>query len=280
MTGSEMSLSPWREAFGRPLPLIAAIVLGCVFLLALLAPLLAPYPPNAIDLDAMLAPPSPSHLAGTDELGRDIFSRLLWGARPSLFAALAIVGIGASAGVIIGAFSGLKAGIADGVIMRIMDVMLALPGLVMALALTAVLGPSLVNAVIALGILSIPAYTRVARGAALSLRNRDYVDAARVLGAGDGHILLRHILPNVLPPLAVFMSFHLGGAILASSALSFIGLGAQPPTAEWGAMIGAGREFFLIAWWYVTIPGIAILLTALSTNIVGDALRDVLDPRR
>jgi peptide/nickel transport system permease protein len=173
-----------------------------------------------------------------------------------------------------------RAGIADGVIMRIMDVMLALPGLVMALALTAVLGPSLVNAVIALGILSIPAYTRVARGAALSLRNRDYVDAARVLGAGDGHILLRHILPNVLPPLAVFMSFHLGGAILASSALSFIGLGEQPPTAEWGAMIGAGREFFLIAWWYVTIPGIAILLTALSTNIVGDALRDVLDPRR
>jgi hypothetical protein len=127
---------------------------------------------------------------------------------------------------------------------------------------------------------ALKALTRVARGAALSLRNRDYVYAERVLGAGDGHILLRHILPNVLPPLAVFMSFHLGGAILASSALSFIGLGAQPPTAEWGAMIGAGREFFLIAWWYVTIPGIAILLTALSTNIVGDALRDVLDPRR
>ena len=267
MSTAEISTSPWREAFGRPLPMIATIILGCVFLMALLAPWLAPYPPNAIDLDAMLASPSLSHPAGTDELGRDIFSRLLWGARPSMVAALAIVGIGASAGLIIGAFSGLKAGIVDGMIMRGMDVMLALPGLVMALALTAALGPSLVNALIALGVLSIPAYTRVARGAALSLRNRDYVDAARVLGAGDAHILRRHVLPNVLPPLAVFMSFHLGGAILASSALSFIGLGAQPPAAEWGAMIGAGRDFFLIAWWYVTIPGIAILLTALSTNI-------------
>lgn len=269
-----------RAGFAKPLPVFALAVFAIVILAALLAPWIAPYPANAADLDQILQPPSLAHLAGTDELGRDIFSRLLYGARPSLLAGFAIVAIGGVTGLFVGSFSGLRAGLVDASLMRLMDVMLALPGLVVALALTAALGPSLSNAVLALGVLSIPAYTRVARGQALSLRNRDYVDAARLMGAGDMAILMRHIIPNVLPVMLVFMSFQLGGAFLASSALSFIGLGQQPPNPEWGAMVGAGRELFLLAWWYVALPGAAIILTALSANIIGDALRDVLDPKQ
>jgi len=268
-----------RALIARPLPALALAVVAIVVCAALLAPLIAPYPPNAPDFDAMLQPPSLAHWAGTDELGRDIFSRLIWGARPSLLAAVAIVGIGAFAGLLIGSFSGMKAGLVDAGLMRLMDVMLALPGLVVALALTAALGPSLTNAVLALGVLSIPGYTRVARGQALAIREREYVQAARVQGASDWMLLTRHIIPNVLPVLVIYMTFALGGALLASSALSFIGLGQQPPHAEWGAMVGASRNLFLSAWWYVTLPGVAIVLTAVSANILGDALRDLLDPR-
>lgn len=263
----------------RPLPALAFAVFALVILAAVLAPWIAPYPPNASDFDSILQPPSWEHPAGTDELGRDILSRLLHGARPSLAAGFAIVAIGSFAGLVIGSFSGLKPGLVDGSLMRLMDVMLALPGLVVALALTAALGPSLTNAVIAIGVLSIPGYTRVARGQALSLQSRDFVDAARMMGASDLALLRRHIIPNVLPVLVVFASFQLGGAFLASSALSFIGLGQQPPEPEWGAMVGAGRDMFLVAWWYVALPGLAIVITAASANIIGDALRDALDPK-
>jgi peptide/nickel transport system permease protein len=227
----------------------------------------------------VLQPTSWQHWAGTDELGRDLLTRILHGARPSISAALGIVAIGCLGGLLIGAYSGLRAGWVDTVIMRLTDVVMALPGLVVALALTAALGPSLFNAVVALGLLSIPAYIRVARGQALSLREREYVLAARAMGASTPHLLLRHILPGVLPPVLVFMTFHLGAAVLASSALSFIGLGAQPPDAEWGSMIGAGRDYVLGHWWYVTLPGLVIILTAVSFNLLGDALRDWLDPR-
>jgi peptide/nickel transport system permease protein len=175
--------------------------------------------------------------------------------------------------------SGLLSGWFDTVVMRLTDVVMALPGMVVALALTAALGPSLVNAVVALGVLSVPAYIRVARGQSLALREREYVLAARSMGASTWHLMRAHVLPNVLPPVLVFMTFHLGASILASSALSFIGLGAQPPDAEWGSMIGAGREYVLGHWWYVTLPGVVIILTASSFNILGDALRDMLDPR-
>lgn len=263
----------------QPLTAAAALVALGVSLAALLAPWLVAHDPNAMDLRAVLQPPSWSHWAGTDELGRDILSRLVHGARPSVAAALGIVGIGALAGLLIGAFSGLRAGWVDAVIMRLTDVAMALPGLVVALALTAALGPSLTNAVIALGVLSIPAYVRVARGQALSLREREFVLAARAMGASRAHLLWRHVLPGVLPPVVVFMTFHLGSAVLASSALSFIGLGAQPPQPEWGSMVGAGREYVLGHWWVATLPGLVIVATAASFNLLGDALRDVLDPR-
>ena len=266
-------------ALRGPLTLVAATIVTVVFFAAIAAPWLTPYSPNAMDLNGVLQAPSWTHLAGTDELGRDLLTRILHGARPSMAAAFGIVGIGTAFGLLIGTLSGLLSGWFDTVVMRLTDVVLALPGLVVALALTAALGPSLFNAVVALGLLAVPAYIRVARGQTLALREREYVLAARSMGASTLHLMRVHMLPNVLPPVLVFMTFHLGASILASSALSFIGLGAQPPDAEWGSMIGAGREYVLGHWWYVTLPGVVIILTASSFNILGDALRDMLDPR-
>jgi peptide/nickel transport system permease protein len=267
------------RALRAPLTALAAFIVAVVCAAALAAPWLTPYAPNVMDLNSVLQRPSWQHWAGTDELGRDLLTRILYGARPSVAAALGIVGIGTAFGLLIGTLSGLLAGWFDTVVMRLTDMVMALPGLVVALALTAALGPSLFNAVVALGVLAIPAYVRVARGQALALREREYVLAARSMGASTWHLLRAHVLPNVMPALGVFMTFHLGAAILASSALSFIGLGAQPPDAEWGSMIGAGREYVLGHWWYVTIPGLVIILTAASFNLLGDALRDWLDPR-
>ena len=266
-------------ALRGPLTLVAATIVTVVCFAAIAAPWLTPYSPNAMDLNGVLQAPSWTHLAGTDELGRDLLTRILHGARPSVAAALGIVGIGTAFGLLIGTLSGLLSGWFDTVVMRLTDVVLALPGLVVALALTAALGPSLFNAVVALGLLAVPAYIRVARGQTLALRETEYVLAARSMGASTLHLMRVHMLPNVLPPVLVFMTFHLGASILASSALSFIGLGAQPPDAEWGSMIGAGREYVLGHWWYVTLPGVVIILTASSFNILGDALRDMLDPR-
>lgn len=266
-------------ALRGPLTLVAATIVTVVCIAAIAAPWLTPYSPNAMDLNGVLQAPSWTHLAGTDELGRDLLTRILHGARPSMAAAFGIVGIGTAFGLLIGTLSGLLSGWFDTVVMRLTDVVLALPGLVVALALTAALGPSLFNAVVALGLLAVPAYIRVARGQTLALRETEYVLAARSMGASTLHLMRVHMLPNVLPPVLVFMTFHLGASILASSALSFIGLGAQPPDAEWGSMIGAGREYVLGHWWYVTLPGVVIILTASSFNILGDALRDMLDPR-
>lgn len=266
-------------ALRKPMAASALVVVLLVTVAALFAPWIAPHGPDVMDLDAVLQPPSWQHWAGTDELGRDVASRVLHGARPSLAAAVGIVSIGLVLGLLVGTFSGLLAGWIDSVIMRLTDVVMALPGLVVALALTAAMGPSLFNAVLALGVLSVPAYIRVARGQALALREREFVLAARAMGAGTWHLMRAHVLPGVLPPVLVFMTFHLGAAVLASSALSFIGLGAQPPAAEWGAMIGSGREYVLGHWWLVTIPGVVIILTAASFNLLGDALRDWLDPR-
>ena len=266
-------------ALRGPLTLVAATIVTVVCFAAIAAPWLTPYSPNAMDLNGVLQAPSWTHLAGTDELGRDLLTRILHGARPSMAAAFGIVGIGTAFGLLIGTLSGLLSGWFDTVVMRLTDVVLALPGLVVALALTAALGPSLFNAVVALGLLAVPAYIRVARGQTLALRETEYVLAARSMGASTLHLMRVHMLPNVLPPVLVFMTFHLGASILASSALSFIGLGAQPPDAGWGSMIGAGREYVLGHWWYVTLPGVVIILTASSFNILGDALRDMLDPR-
>lgn len=256
----------------------AAIVAGLV-LLALAAPWIAPYEPNAISTGNILAPPGWRHWAGTDELGRDILSRVLHGARPSLAVAFGIVGVGVLLGVPVGAFCGLVGGWVDTVTMRLVELVMSLPGLVIALALTAALGPSLVNLALALGLLAVPFYVRMARGQALSLRERAYVKAARVMGASTGFIVRRHILPNMAAPLVVLVSINLSGAVLAASTLSFIGLGAQPPTAEWGALVNSGQTYILEQWWYPMVPGVAVLLAALGFNLLGDGLRDWLDPK-
>ena len=254
-------------------------IVGGMVLIGVLAPAIAPFDPNAIDSDAILQPPSLLHPAGTDEVGRDLLSRIMHGARPSLAVAFGIVMIAAVGGVLIGSVSGLAGGFTDALIMRMVDMTMALPGMVVALALTAALGPNLVNLTLALGILGIPFYVRVTRAETLSLRERPFVLAARTMGASRWHLLRRHIIPNLLPTIVIFMSLGLSGAVLAASAFSFIGLGAQPPLAEWGALIFAGRGYLLHEWWYALFPGLAVLIAALGFNLLGDGLRDLLDPK-
>jgi peptide/nickel transport system permease protein len=265
--------------FRSPTLAIAIVLLGIIVLLAVFAGAIAPYPPNLIDSNSVLAAPSWTHLAGTDEVGRDIFSRILYGARPSLAVACSIVLIAASGGIVVGCASGLAGGLIDTVIMRIVEIVMSMPGLVIALSLTAALGPSLVNLTIALGLLGIPYYTRVARGQTLLLREREYVRSARAMSASNVHIFVRHIFPNLLPTVIIFMSLGLSGALLGASALSFIGLGAQPPMAEWGALVNASRDYMLNEWWYAVFPGFAVAITSLGFTMLGDGLRDFLDPK-
>ena len=269
----------WSTLRRQPLGMVAALILLLVVMCALFAPWIAPYPPDAIDLASRLQPPSASHWAGTDEVGRDILSRLIHGARASLGVGLGIVLIGSSLGIVIGSVAGYLGGTTDAVIGRIVDTLLAMPAMVIALALSAAMGPGLGNAMIALGGVSVPMYARLARGQALSLRERDFVRASRALGAGTFHQLRHNIVPNLLPAAIVFMTFHLGNAILAASALSFIGLGAQPPLAEWGSLVSTGRGFVLQHWWYAVIPGIVIVVTTAAINLLGDVARDAVDAR-
>ena len=258
----------------------AGLALALVIALAALAaPLLAPYDPVAIDPAAVFAPPSAAHWAGTDALGRDVLSRILFGARTSLSAALGIVVIGLAGGAVLGLGAASIGGLVDSAVMRASEIAMALPGLVIALALTAALGPSLVNLVIALGLLAIPSYARIMRGEAVAVRALGYVRAARALGAGPWRIAFTHVAPNLAPMLATYASLGLSGALLATSALSFIGLGAQPPTPEWGAMIYDGSQVLLDAWWVGVFPGIAVAFSALAFTLIGDGLRDWLDPR-
>jgi peptide/nickel transport system permease protein len=244
-----------------------------------LAPWIAPYDPNALDLRARLAAPGAVHWLGTDQVGRDLLSRIIWGSRVSVTIGVAIVFFSMSIGTILGAFSGLVGGRTDTVIMRLMDVLLSFPSFVMAMALAAALGPDLINAMLAIAVVRIPFYVRLARGQALSLRERAYVKAAVTFGASKRQIVLRHIIPNAMAPIIVQSTLDIGGAILTAAALSFIGLGAQQPTAEWGAMVSSGRDFLLDQWWYPTFPGLAILVTAVGFNLLGDGLRDIFDPR-
>lgn len=273
-----------RSAVGHilrnhPFLLAGGGIVMALIVAALLAPLLAPYDPIAVNALHILEPPSVRHWAGTDELGRDLFSRILWGARPSLSVAFGVVLIASLPGILIGCFSGLAGGLIDTLIMRLVDMIMSLPGLVIALALVAVLGPSLVNLTVALGVLAIPYYVRVARGQTLSIRSKSFVIAAETLGASKLFILFRHVLPNLAPGMVVLGSLSMSNALIAASALSFIGLGAQPPMAEWGAILQAGQRQILDAWWYTTLPGLAILIAAVGFNLLGDGLRDLLDPK-
>jgi peptide/nickel transport system permease protein len=258
---------------------LGLILTGTFVLLAILAPVLAPHDPTAFTLGQQLRPPSPTNPLGTDELGRDILSRLLYGARITLLITVGAVLVSLVIGTTLGVVAGFRGGWWDTLIMRFMDVLLAMPGFLLAIAIIAALGVGMINVVIAVGVFSIPAFARVARGSTLSVKQQDYVLAARALGAPDGGIMLRHVLPNVAPPLVVQTTLRLATAILTASGLSFLGLGPQPPTPEWGAMLSTGRNFVTSSPQLATIPGLAILLVAMGFNLLGDGLRDALDPR-
>ncbi len=247
---------------------------------ALLAPVLSPHDPLAQDLAVRLQPPSSAHVFGTDDFGRDVLSRVIWGSRVSLRLGLVAVAIALVIGGTIGLLAGYYGGWFDLLGMRLMDLMLAFPSILLAIVVVAILGPSLTNAMIAVGVMAVPQYARIVRGSVLSVRGLEYVQAARALGAGDGRILTRAILPNVGGPIIVTASLGLATAVLEAAGLSFLGLGAQPPTPEWGSMLSQGRELVLIAPWVLTAPGVAVFLSVLGFNLVGDALRDLLDPRR
>ena len=262
-----------------PSAVLGGMIIMTMAFLALAAPFIAPYDPIVLSLPDRLQSPGSAHFFGTDELGRDIFSRILYGARISLTIGLLVVGVAGITGSLIGAVAGYFGGVIDNVIMRCMDVILSFPALVLALSLAAAMGPSLVNAILATAVVMIPKFARLVRGEALAIREMPFVAASRVAGAGHLRIIFRHILPNCLNAAIVLATLTLGDAILIAASLSFIGLGAQPPTPEWGAMIASGRKFLMDQWWYATFPGLFILVTVIGFNIFGDAVRDVLDPR-
>jgi peptide/nickel transport system permease protein/dipeptide transport system permease protein len=261
----------------------------CIVLLfvatAVFAPVLSPHNPIEASLYNQLKPPiwhekgTSKHILGTDDLGRDILSRIIFGARVSLLVALVSVGIAFVAGSFLGAVAGFYGGFRDNLIMRSMDIVLAFPHILLAIVMVAYLGPSLRNAMIAIGIIYIPRYARIVRASVLEEREKDYVTASRSIGAGNFRLIFVAIFPNCLGPLIVQTTLGFASAILDAAALSFLGLGAQPPTPEWGSMIAMGRSLILRAWWVMTIPGIAILLSVLGFNLFGDGLRDALDPR-
>jgi peptide/nickel transport system permease protein len=262
----------------NPLSALGLVLLGLLVVGAVFAPLIAPYDPNGFDAAAKFMGPSAHHLFGTDDVGRDLFSRVLYGARYSLTAGVVILAIAACVGTVVGLVAGYAGGLVDEVLMRITDMFLAFPALILAMCVAAALGPSLVNATLATAIVWWPWYARLVRGQVLQLRNETFVSAARLAGASRARIVFRHILPNCTTPIIVQMSLDLGYAILTLAALSFIGLGAQPPTPEWGSMIAVGRDYYLTQWWYVTFPGIAIFISVLAANLVGDGLQEVLSP--
>ncbi|MGE7835003.1 ABC transporter permease [Viridibacillus arvi] len=250
-----------------------------IVIIGVFAPILAPYNPNKLFYDALLQPPSKEHLLGTDAIGRDTLSRLIYGVRVTLSVSVFALGITFVAGTFIGLICAYIGGVVDNILMRIMDILLALPSIILALAIVAILGPSLTNAMLAVGIASIPGFARLIRGAALTIKSSGYVEASRSIGSSHSWILRRQFLPNVTGVLIVYTTLFIGVAILDTAALSFIGLGAQPPTSEWGTMLSEGKDYLYEAWWLATFPGLAITAVVFSVNFLGDALRDVFDPK-
>lgn len=256
-----------------------ALLTVAVVLMAIAAPLLAPYDPSSQDTSLRLEGPSDKHLLGLDELGRDVLSRILFGARVSLRVGFSVVIIAASIGVFLGALAGYFGGIVDTIIMRICDILLAFPGILLAIAFVAVLGPSLNNVIIALSTIGWVGYARLVRGQVLKVREIEFVTAAKALGAQSFRVIFRHVLPNVINPVIVMATLGLAGAILSEAALSFLGLGVQPPTPSWGAMLSAGRQYLGLANHMAIFPGIAIMLAVMGLNFLGDGLIDALDPK-
>lgn len=277
------SRSVWWDAVRRLRrsrgAVVGAVILSLIVLAVLAAGLLSPYDPLAVDASIGFLPPGGRHPFGTDILGRDIGTRMLYGGRLSLITGIISVSFALAIGVPIGLASGYYGGNTDRLLMRLVDLMLTFPGILLALVIIAVLGPSLLNAMIAVGISASPTYARVVRSTALSAKTEAYIEAARALGCSNLRVIIRHILPNTMAPLIVLGTLGVAGAIIAGAALSFLGLGAQPPQPEWGALLSEGRSYLRRAWWMTAFPGLAIMFTVLSINLLGDGLRDALDPR-
>jgi peptide/nickel transport system permease protein len=269
----------WRKLRRQRTALTGGVVLLLLVLGALFADVLAPFDPTEQIPKASLQPPSRTYLLGTDVFGRDIFSRILFGGRISLRIGLVSVGIAATSGIVLGLIAGYFGRGIDAVTMRVMDMLPALPGILLALVIVAVLGPSITNVMISVGVSVIPVFTRVVRGSVLSAREAAYVEAARVVGCPSHLILRRHLLPNIVAPVMVLATLNVAWAIIVGASLSYLGVGVQPPSPEWGAMLSDGRDYLRGQWWIATFPGLAIFVTVLSMNLVGDGLREALDPR-
>lgn len=269
----------WKRLTKNRLAVVGLVILVAVVLLALFAPLVAPYGYEEQDLFQTLAGPSKEHWLGTDNLGRDMLSRLIYGGRNSLTLGLISVFFAAAAGVVLGAVSGYYGGKVDMVIMRLLDVLQAIPAILLAIAISATLGPGYVNCILALTISQIPAFTRMTRASCLNVQGMEYVEAARSINARERRIIFKHVLPNAISPIIVQATMSVASAILTSASLSFIGLGVQPPQAEWGAMLSAGRSYIRSNPHVILYPGITIMIVVLSLNLLGDGLRDALDPR-
>ncbi len=268
-----------RQALANPLALAGFTIISLIFVLAIFAPLFAPYDPNAIDVKAILLAPSSTHWMGTDGLGRDVLSRMLFGGRISLLVGIVAVGIATIIGIILGAIAGYYRGWVDTVIMRLVDVMLSIPTFFLILAVIAFLTPSIWNIMIVIGFTSWMGVTRLVRAEFLSLHGREFVLASRTLGAKDGRLIFKHLLPNSLTPIIVSSVLGVASAVLVESGLSFLGLGVQAPQASWGNILTDGKEYIQFAWWLSLFPGLAILITVLGYNLLGEGLRDALDPR-
>lgn len=277
--------SQWAEIFRmlskNRMAMLGLAILMVLVLLAIFADVIADYDTIVIkqNLSERLMPPNGKHWLGTDEFGRDIFARLIHGARVSLKVGLLAISISILVGGFLGAISGYYGGIIDNTIMRIMDIFLAVPSILLAIAIVSALGPSIMNLMISISVSYIPTFARIVRASVLSVRDQEFIEAARAIGASNLRIILRHIIPNSLAPVIVQGTLGVAGAILSIAGLSFIGLGIQPPAPEWGSMLSGGRQYLRYAWWVTTFPGVAIVITILSLNLLGDGLRDALDPK-
>ncbi|MFD7524376.1 ABC transporter permease [Paenibacillus chitinolyticus] len=258
----------------------ALLIVSAIALSAVVPQWLAPYPPGEMNADALLQKPGAAHWFGTDYFGRDMLSLLIYGARDSLLIGVGSVLIGGTAGLLIGSLAGYIGGFADGVLMRIIDVLMAIPSLLLSLAIAAALGPSLLNIVLAVSVSLVPKFARVVRSQVIGIKSRPYIAASRSIGAGGGHIFLKHVLPHVFSPLLVMGTIGIGSSILVGSALSFLGLGVLKEIPDWGTLLSQGRGYLTVAWWNATFPGLAITLLVLAVNLVGDRWRDALDPKQ
>ncbi len=271
----------WRRLKKNKMAILGLIILIILLLLAIFADVIADYETVVIkqNLAERLQGPSSKHLLGTDEFGRDILARMIHGARVSIKVGIFAVGISIIIGGFLGAISGFYGGLIDNIIMRVMDIFLAVPSILLAIAIVSALGPSILNLMIAISVSSVPSYARIVRASVLSIRDQEFIEAAKAIGASNTRIILKHIIPNSLAPVIVQGTLGVASAILSIAGLSFIGLGIQPPDPEWGSMLSGGRQYLRYAWWVTTFPGVAIMITILSLNLLGDGLRDALDPR-